>query len=84
MNLNLKRLVSFVFSFGLIFAAGQVLAELTASGTQKVNEADVVYKNGFVYTVDAVRSRPQAFAIRDGKFLVVGSNGYTESTRRRN
>ena len=31
-------------------------------------------KNGFVYTVDAVRSRAQAFAVGDGKFLAVGSN----------
>jgi predicted amidohydrolase YtcJ len=45
-----------------------------AVGAQQASEADVVYKNGFVYTSDGPRSRAQAFAIRDGKFLVVGSN----------
>jgi len=40
----------------------------------QAGEADVVYKNGFVYTVDPVRTRAQAFALRDGKFLAVGSN----------
>ena len=37
-------------------------------------EADAVYQNGFVYTVDGVRSRAQAFAVRDGKYVAVGSN----------
>ena len=40
----------------------------------QAGEADVVYKNGFIYTVDPVRTRAQAFALRDGKFLAVGSN----------
>jgi len=43
-------------------------------GAPQAGEADVVYKNGFVYTVDPVRTRAQAFALRDGKFLAVGSN----------
>jgi len=53
---------------------GQVTAESATAGQQQAGEADVVYKNGFVYTVDATRSRAQAFAVRDGKFLKVGSN----------
>jgi predicted amidohydrolase YtcJ len=40
----------------------------------RVGEADTVYRNGFVYTVDGVRSRAQAFAVRNGKFMAVGSN----------
>ena len=60
------------------FCAVGVLALLVALypafAVQQVGEADVVYKNGFVYTVDAVRSRAQAFAVRDGKFLAVGRN----------
>jgi predicted amidohydrolase YtcJ len=39
-----------------------------------VGEADVVYQNGFVYTVDGVRRRAQAFAVHDGKYVAVGSN----------
>jgi predicted amidohydrolase YtcJ len=45
-----------------------------AVAAEQVSEADAVYQNGFVYTVDAVRTRAQAFALRDGKFLAVGSN----------
>ena len=58
----------------LFFTTGQLAAESAAAGAQQAGEADVVYKNGFVYTADGPRSRAQAFAIRDGKFLKVGSN----------
>ena len=37
--------------------------------------ADRVYRNGFVCTADGPRSRAQAFAVRDGTFVAVGSNG---------
>ena len=36
--------------------------------------ADTVYRNGFVYTVDGPLSRAQAFAVKDGKYIVVGTN----------
>ena len=36
--------------------------------------ADLVLKNGVIYTVDAGRSRAEAVAIKDGKFLYVGTN----------
>jgi predicted amidohydrolase YtcJ len=52
----------------MIVAAQPVIA------AQKVNEADAVYNNGFIYTVDAFNTRAQAFAVRDGKILAVGSN----------
>jgi predicted amidohydrolase YtcJ len=55
-------------------AMALLAASHSALGKQQVGEAEMVYKNGFVYTVDAVRSRAQAFALRDGKFLAVGSN----------
>jgi hypothetical protein len=64
-------------AYGLALAACiGGFASITASATVKAKEvkADVVYRNGFVYTVDSVRSRAQAFAIKDGKFLAVGSN----------
>ena len=61
---------------GVCFVGALVLfaAVQPAVGAQQAAEADVVYKNGFVYTVDAVRTRAQAFALRDGKFFAVGSN----------
>jgi predicted amidohydrolase YtcJ len=45
-----------------------------ALAAKKANEADVVYKNGFIYTSDNFKTQSQAFAVRDGKFLKVGSN----------
>jgi predicted amidohydrolase YtcJ len=59
----------------LILANGLLLALLpaTAAAQSQVGEADFVYQNGFVYTVDGARSRAEAFAVRDGKFAAVGS-----------
>ena len=55
-----------------------VMALFTATqpalSAEQANEADAVYKNGFIYTADAIRLRAQAFAVRDGKFLKIGSN----------
>ena len=36
--------------------------------------ADTVYQNGAIYTVDANRSWASAVAIRDGRFVYVGSD----------
>jgi predicted amidohydrolase YtcJ len=36
--------------------------------------ADLVLKNGVIYTVDAGRSRAEAVAIKDGVFIYVGTN----------
>lgn len=36
--------------------------------------ADTVYRNGYVYTVDANNSVQQALAVRDGKIIYVGTN----------
>ncbi len=35
--------------------------------------ADVVYTNGRIYTVDEKQPSAEAVAIKDGKFIVVGS-----------
>ncbi len=37
--------------------------------------ADVVYTNGRIYTVNTAQPFAESVAIKDGKFLVVGSNG---------
>jgi len=52
------------------------LATIVASAEDKAKDvkADVVYRNGFVYTVDGVRFRAEAFAVKDGKFIAVGTN----------
>ena len=40
--------------------------------------ADTVYKNGKIYTVNEAQPWAEAVAIKDGKFLVVGSNADVE------
>ena len=59
------------FSMALLSLAPIIHA---AEQGARVGEADMVYRNGFVYTADGPRSRHQAFAVRDGKFAAVGSN----------
>ena len=41
--------------------------------------ADTVYSNGRIYTVNEAQPWAEAVAIKDGKFLVVGSNTETEA-----
>jgi predicted amidohydrolase YtcJ len=52
------------------------LVSIAASAADKAKDikADVVYRNGFVYTVDSVLSHAEAFAVKEGKFIAVGSN----------
>ena len=42
------------------------------SGTSSA--ADLIMKNGFIYTVDGQRTTAEAAAIKDGKFIYVGSD----------
>jgi len=58
----------------LFFVALAPWAFAQDEASSRAAEADAVYQNGFVYTVDGVRSRAEAFAIRDGKYLKIGSN----------
>ena len=62
--------LSAVFAVGLL-ALPQVTAADAPRGS---GPADTVFRNGFVYTVDAVRSRAKALAIKDRKFIAVGTN----------
>lgn len=55
----------------LLFAACQSL--------QRDNVADTVYTNGRIYTVNEAQPWAEAVAIKDGKFLVVGSNAEVEA-----
>ena len=54
----------------LLFAA---CAPSSDSGSGS-DSADTVYTNGRIYTVDEANPWAEAVAIKDGKFLVVGSN----------
>ena len=52
-----------------------LLAFAAASASApKVQPADVVYENGYVYTVDASDSVQHALAVRDGEIVYVGDD----------
>lgn len=54
----------------LLVAVGEAMAAPPAA-----EPADTVYRNGAVYTVDAVRSWAEAIAVRTGRIVYVGANG---------
>ena len=56
----------------VILAGSIVLWSITALAAEP--PADTVYRNGYVYTVDAQNSIGQALAVRDGKIVYVGNN----------
>ena len=50
-----------------------------ASGTQSgTNSADLVFRNGSIYTVDGTRSWARAVAVRGGRIVYVGSDEGSE------
>lgn len=57
-----------------------VLFIFTASGFNLTGQqsrsaaADLILKNGFIYTVDGQRTLAEAVAVKDGKFVYVGSD----------
>jgi predicted amidohydrolase YtcJ len=53
-------------------AATETVAQAKSSAPAIV--ADTVYTNGKIYTVDEAQPWTEAVAIKDGKFIVVGSN----------
>ncbi len=71
--INTLRTIAYGLALVACIAGFASIAASAATKPKNV-KADVVYRNGFVYTVDGVRSRAQAFAVKDGKFIAVGSN----------
>jgi len=53
---------------------GTVVVGCNDDGSAAVDKADIVYRNGYVYTVDGDNSVKQAVAIRNGVFVYVGDN----------
>ncbi len=47
---------------------------LLFTSCRQKQEADSIFYNGHIYTVDSAFSKAEAFAIKDGKILAVGSN----------
>ena len=68
--MNIKKRLSTVFSIFVLFVSF-LLAPTAVSDAQ---EADKVYINGNIYTVDKEFSTVSAIAMKDGKFIYVGDN----------
>ena len=73
---TLAVLIAFVISLSGCSPADRSIAE---SGDNAVADtADTVYTNGNFYTIDEAQPWAEAVAIKDGKFLAVGSAGDVE------
>ena len=72
-RLNILRRITIGLVLVLCIGGLASIAALAADKAKDVKAA-MVYRNGFVYTVDGIRSRAEAFAVKDGKFIAVGSN----------
>jgi len=61
---------------GTFVAALPILSALLSgcATNGSAHQADAVYRNGTVYTVDAGNSVQQALAVQDGRIIFVGSN----------
>lgn len=62
----------------ILFAA--IFLSLLVS-CSKQESADVIYKNGQIYTVDENQPWVEAVAIKDGKFIAVGTNAEVDALR---
>ena len=66
--------MSFIRRLVLVVLAVPFAASSLAVAADSKAPADTVYHDGFVYTADGARSRAQAFAVKDGKFIAIGTN----------
>lgn len=56
-----------------------LLASLCLNACKSPNQADAVYKNGIIYTMEAEGDQAEAMAVKDGKIVFVGSNTDVEN-----
>ncbi|MEE9575914.1 MAG: hypothetical protein V3W35_00780, partial [Gemmatimonadota bacterium] len=63
----------------LFLAAAVTVTIAGCSGSDAGEVADVVYTNGRIYTVNEAQPWAEAVAIKDGKFIVVGSQADAEA-----
>jgi hypothetical protein len=74
---TLSLLIVFTISLAGCSPADQPPAESSEAAVS--NAADTVYTNGKIYTVNEAQPWAEAVAIKDGKFLVVGSSDEVEA-----
>jgi predicted amidohydrolase YtcJ len=68
-------------SFGKLSIVPAVLIFSSTVVADSYEKADVVYTNGKIYTVNESQPWAEAVAIKDGKFLQVGSNADMETLK---
>ncbi len=60
--------------------SGKILfALLFLSSCSQKQKADLIVRNAVVYTVDSLFSTAESFAVKDGKFIAIGSNKEIET-----
>ncbi|MBU3848895.1 MAG: amidohydrolase [Candidatus Acinetobacter avistercoris] len=79
MNSKFPFAKSALRNFWIGSLATTLAVTLTACGSNDDSaidskQADLIFENGSVYTVDTVRSEAEAVAVKDGKIVYVGSN----------
>ena len=68
------RLLLCIFATALAVGSACFKQPKTSTPARAGAEASTVYRNGRIYTVNEAQPWAEAVAIKDGKFLVVGSN----------
>lgn len=63
-----------LLKFNLLAALLFIAAAYNFGSQPDIASAGLVLKNGFIYTVDSRRTVAEAVAIKDGKFIYIGSN----------
>lgn len=61
-----------------VFVDTEVRSGVQTGKNSRNKFADIVFKNGTIYTVDAARSWAQALAVRDSQIIFVGTNTHSE------
>ena len=69
MKILVLKFTGFIFIAALVYVAG----------CSENNQADAVYTNGFIYTVNPEQATAQALAVRDGLIVAVGDNREIET-----
>ncbi|MCX6224423.1 MAG: amidohydrolase, partial [Bacteroidia bacterium] len=59
-----------------------LVASVANQSCQRVENADFIVKNSVVYSVDSNFRIAESFAVRDGKFLAIGTNQEIEKRYR--
>ncbi len=67
--------LALVLVVGAVVVLAQKTRQPAPDAAVRDDAADVVFTNGKIYTVDSRNPRAEAAAVKDGKFVAVGSSG---------